>query len=361
MQKFILIVFFISTIVFAVDKVFIREYTYTAGDYDSKVTARTNALNQVSELLLREVGIYIKSETDWDQIETADGIKEVYKEEMDVITAGITKVEIIDEKWSWGEYWVQAKVTLNPKSVKKQIDAAVKNKTEYEEFKAAVEENERLKVEIEKLKNDDNLDADDVICEYNKIVNSLSFKEHFKLGKEHFKNKDFLLAKDQISECVNVNPEFGKCQSMLGRIYSELGQYNRAKKQYLKTIEKFPDNYWSYLGLGYLSSLDDDYESAYKYYNHANTLIPDNFKNRKIALLNRLSFICNQFKTYDKFNESEELSRAVLELDPENCKALINLAYRVKYFDRVKGVKIFEKAAQIGCSKAQKWLDKNNY
>ena len=45
---------------FAEQKTFIREYTYQASDYDSKVTARVNALNQVSELLLREVGVYIE-------------------------------------------------------------------------------------------------------------------------------------------------------------------------------------------------------------------------------------------------------------------------------------------------------------
>ena len=134
MKNILFITLFLSSIVFTQDKVFIREYTYQASDYDSKVTARTNALNQVSELLLREVGVYIKSETNWEKTETSSGIEEIFEQKMDVITAGITRVEIIDEKWNWGEYWVKARVTLNPKDILKQIDALVGNQARFSKF-----------------------------------------------------------------------------------------------------------------------------------------------------------------------------------------------------------------------------------
>ena len=122
MRKFLFIVLFLSNIVFAIDKVFIREYTYKASDYDSKITSRVNALEQVTEQLLREVGVYIKSETKWDKTETSSGIEELFEKKMNVITAGITKIEVIDENWTGIEYWVKAKVKLNPKDVLKQID-----------------------------------------------------------------------------------------------------------------------------------------------------------------------------------------------------------------------------------------------
>tara|TARA_B100001778_G_C18130488_1_gene424781 strand:+ start:206 stop:457 length:252 start_codon:yes stop_codon:yes gene_type:complete len=82
MQKFLITLLFLSNIVFAIDKVFFREYTYKASDYDSKVTSRENALNQVSELLLRELGVYIKSETKWDKKEINYEIEEVYEKKI---------------------------------------------------------------------------------------------------------------------------------------------------------------------------------------------------------------------------------------------------------------------------------------
>ena len=85
MRKFLFTLLFISNIAFAIDKVFIREYTYKASDYDSKITSRVNALEQVTEQLLREVGVYIKSETQWDRTETSSGFEEIYEKKMDII------------------------------------------------------------------------------------------------------------------------------------------------------------------------------------------------------------------------------------------------------------------------------------
>ena len=54
---------------FAEEKTFIREYTYQASDYDSKVTSRANSLEQVKRLLLEEVSVFMKSEVDWTKTE----------------------------------------------------------------------------------------------------------------------------------------------------------------------------------------------------------------------------------------------------------------------------------------------------
>ena len=48
-----------SSSLFAGAKTFIREYTYTAGEADSKITARAISLDQVKRLLLEEIGVYL--------------------------------------------------------------------------------------------------------------------------------------------------------------------------------------------------------------------------------------------------------------------------------------------------------------
>ena len=56
MKKFLLIIMILLSVnLFAETKTFIREYTYNASEYDSKVTSRANALAQVKELLLSKL------------------------------------------------------------------------------------------------------------------------------------------------------------------------------------------------------------------------------------------------------------------------------------------------------------------
>ena len=60
---------FMAGSLFAAEKTFVREYTYQASDYDSKVTSRANALEQVKRILLEEVSVYMQSEfemRDWE-------------------------------------------------------------------------------------------------------------------------------------------------------------------------------------------------------------------------------------------------------------------------------------------------------
>ena len=53
---------FSSQIVSAQEKTFIREYTYKAGEMDSKISCRAIAINELRSELLHEVGTYVESE-----------------------------------------------------------------------------------------------------------------------------------------------------------------------------------------------------------------------------------------------------------------------------------------------------------
>ena len=79
MKRLIILLLISMGFLFAAEKTFIREYTYQASDYDSKVTSRANALEQVKTILLEEVTIFFQSEfemKDWEE-QIGDNIESV--------------------------------------------------------------------------------------------------------------------------------------------------------------------------------------------------------------------------------------------------------------------------------------------
>ena len=63
----ILVIIFISTPIQPADaeiKTFMKDYTYRAGDEDSRNSSRTIALKEVKKLLLEELGTYLESQTE---------------------------------------------------------------------------------------------------------------------------------------------------------------------------------------------------------------------------------------------------------------------------------------------------------
>ena len=94
----------LSRCLFATEKTFIREYTYEANWLDTKETARRISLHEIKTLLLEEVGVYISTELNINTKEILkDGryeMDESFDQKITSITAGITKTEIVDKKWT---------------------------------------------------------------------------------------------------------------------------------------------------------------------------------------------------------------------------------------------------------------------
>ncbi len=109
-------------ILFSQEKVFVREYFYTAGETDSKVSAREKALEQVKVLLLEELGTYVESWVNY-KVEEKDKInKDFFEQEIKTTSAGITETKILDENWNGYEYYVKAQITADPEEVVRRIN-----------------------------------------------------------------------------------------------------------------------------------------------------------------------------------------------------------------------------------------------
>ena len=99
----------------AASEEFIENYTYTAGEADSKLSCRTVSLIEVKRLLLERIGTYIETRTEVKDFR-------VEKDEIVALTAGIVKLEILDEKWNGDTYTLTAKIEANPKDIAHAIE-----------------------------------------------------------------------------------------------------------------------------------------------------------------------------------------------------------------------------------------------
>lgn len=116
---------------FATPKEFIENYTYRAGEADSKLTCRTVSLLEVKRLLLEKIGTYLESRTEIKDFQ-------IQKDEIVALTAGVVKLEILDEKWNGETYSLTAKIEANPDDIALAIEELRKGgeKTEnYEKLK----------------------------------------------------------------------------------------------------------------------------------------------------------------------------------------------------------------------------------
>ncbi len=129
---YLLVFAFVSTLSHAGDKEFIRSYTYIAGEADSKISARQMAMQEVKRELLSEIGTYI-----YARIDTSENSKgEVYaKQEIRALTAGIVKLETLEESWNGYQFYIKAKMVSDPDQVVKHINELVHDDRQTESLK----------------------------------------------------------------------------------------------------------------------------------------------------------------------------------------------------------------------------------
>jgi TPR repeat protein len=120
-----------SNISCAAEETFIRSYTYQASEADSKLTSRTIALQEVKTELLGELGTHVSSLV--KQRSSSDG-KNIGTIEIETLTAGISKVEILEEKWDGAKYVLKAQLKADPDDVLKSLNKMFNERQKEEEI-----------------------------------------------------------------------------------------------------------------------------------------------------------------------------------------------------------------------------------
>lgn len=108
----------------AAENVYIREYSYKAGELDSKVSARKNALDQAKALLLEEIATYVYSSNNMTQSLDVNYQKR-FVQNVKNISAGFVGAKILEEKWDGNIFWLRAEIHADPAKIQEELKASL--------------------------------------------------------------------------------------------------------------------------------------------------------------------------------------------------------------------------------------------
>jgi len=148
LSRLLLIVSLILASVFVNADVFIREYTYRASDNDSKVTARRHAIHYLKTQVLQEVG------TRLHHVVTVQRDGSGYHSEqefMEVVTAGLSSVVVLDENWDGEFFYLKAQISVDTTQVLETLHQQRVHDDELEQQKRQIQQQQQV---LEQLKAD---------------------------------------------------------------------------------------------------------------------------------------------------------------------------------------------------------------
>jgi tetratricopeptide (TPR) repeat protein len=228
------------TVAYGAQQTFVREYTYEAGEADSKLSSRATALEQVKRALLEELGTYLESYTEVKN-------SQLTLDQITAMTAGVVQTQILDEKWDGREYWLKAKVEADPAKVAADLENMKLNQgkmKELEELKRkadlALAENERLKKELESAKGDQA--RQQIQQTYTANANRLSAKEWFERGSFLTAVENYAGAVEAYSKGLGLDPGFAPGFYNRGYAYNMLGRHQEAIEDYDRSIKLDPED-----------------------------------------------------------------------------------------------------------------------
>jgi len=226
-------------------RTFIKEYTYQASDFDSKMSSRTIALEQVKRLLLEEVGTYLISETDVKDFQLT-------KDKITTLTAGIVQAEILTEKWDGKTYYLKAKMSIAPQEVTKFLEGLRENSQknrELEEMKRKVDEalNKIKQLQDERVAGQH---LESKSNEYSKAVAELKAKEWIDKGVAFMNAENYESALSAFNNAVEIDPTSSWAHINKGWALNTLGDYNQALKEFNRASDIDPKNTWIYVNRG---------------------------------------------------------------------------------------------------------------
>jgi TPR repeat protein len=205
-------------------KNYVRDYTYTASEVDSKVTSRIIALDQVKIILLQEIGTHIRQKMNITKNHT--GV--VYaQEDVEAITAGLTKVEILEEKWNGKTYYLKAKIEADTDKVLNALDEFKKANVGFlqqeQDLKRRVEDQKKMQLQLKFARKE----IDDLKV---KLMESETDKEKATVGEQINQEVDKIFFSQQLNEARNLilNDKYIEAKN----IYKKLAESENAEAQY---------------------------------------------------------------------------------------------------------------------------------
>jgi tetratricopeptide (TPR) repeat protein len=302
-------------------KNFIREYTYQAGENDSKLSCRTIALEQVKRLLLEELGVYLESRTEIKNFQLT-------RDQVTMLASGIVQTEIISEKWDTEtlKYRIRAKISADPEEVVKSLGELRKDARRVKELEETREKAEKALKEIESLKKDLNQEKKEKITEYNNAVKRLSAEEWFQKGMASWTDQRYQDAADAYTKTIELDPTNVLAIDNRGACYGKLGKYREAMADHNRAIDLNPRYAPAYTNRGAIYFFIGNYEKSAE--NHSKAIELDS--GNHLAWGNRGAV----FVALGRYRDGVSDLNKAIELAPDFSDHYMNRAAAFLYLDQ---------------------------
>jgi tetratricopeptide (TPR) repeat protein len=239
MKKWMILCFCVGLIftplLYAKTVTFEKEYTYDAGEADSKLSCRTISLLQVKRLLLEELGTYLEAETLVVNYQLT-------KDQITFFTAGIVKTEIMEETWNGYTYWVKAKIDADPDAIAQSINELRQSREGTDNIKKIEAANEKYLEKIDELKSQMQTIQQDLVSinrDYTEASQIIFAWESYEAAEKFRREGNYREALDAYNQAIEQNPTYRNYHGR-GRAYAGLKKYRAAIKDFNKAIELDP-------------------------------------------------------------------------------------------------------------------------
>lgn len=216
------------------DKIFIREYTYNSSEDDSKNSSRKKAIQQIKILLTEEIGTHIESYLEIKKKNINGTSYKSIKQEIQSLSAGITKVKILDEKWNGKTYYIKASVRVNEKRTMELLLQNIKAKSSQKD----VNRLNKILAEQKTLLNQQNSKVQSINKKLisQEIVNEARKNEVLYMKKQLIKfNKEEL---EQKEEEKKYKTELDRKKALIKKLNSKSkNKVEKQKQEWLNTKE----------------------------------------------------------------------------------------------------------------------------
>ncbi len=336
-----------SVSVFAQMKEFVRDYTYQAGEDDSKRSSRTRAIAEVKRALLEELGTYVESTTEVENYMLT-------KDEITAITAGITQLTIIEEKWDGLTFYIKALIKADGDDVEKRIKSLVQERSKIKELedtmlreRTALEQAKKLQEELKAVKEENQRLK--LQKEYNTRIDNLSAEDFLQQGNTAYFEERFTDAFAFYSKAIMLQPNHFGAYYSAGLAKSRAGDYNAALEYYQKSLALNPTYADTYYNIGNVWFYKGDFDNALKYYLKSVELNPGDAS----SWYNAGSM--NVWKK--EYKKAIPYLKKTIELDPRHHAAFYNLGlcYGNLGYEK-EGVQMIKEAARLGNDSAQELM-----
>jgi len=254
------------------------EGKHIMGDNDTKDDARKLALLSAKRMCLEKAGTYLESETIIKDLQLA-------KDEIKAYTAGIVKVDVVDEQVSLiGEspcVTVKVKADIDTSQLEERIEQLRKDEKILDDYKKMQADVERLTKQVDELQKQleqakgkeqidkiriarkDVFDGLTAVDWYNKALDEL-YSSH--------PNWDLVIKWSE--KAIEIDTNYADAYTALGIGYAKKGLVDKAIASYKKAIELDPTHAKAYCNLGFAYGNKGLYDKEIASYKKAIVLDP---------------------------------------------------------------------------------------